>query len=650
VVALTYTGTPAVVGEEAYWTESSTGTTFVTNSYTMPNDHEMVIGSVRTATWYTLAVSISSGIGGTLSGTPSGSYAPGTPISVVATPDSGWRFIGWGVTGTAITGGVGANPATFAMPAANVTLTAYFLPNVASEYHIIATAGPGGSISPSGVVVFNDTGTDGETFYMTPDSGYHAADVFVDGISIGSMDSLDVQNVIQSHTIYVTFAPNPPDPVTHTIVASAGLGGSISPSGDVVVDEGDNQSFTITADGGYYIADVLVDGVSMGAGVSYTFTNIDADHTIEAVFGQDLVVLATYSITASADAGGSISPAGNVVVSEGNTQAFTITADAGYVIDDVLVDGASVDAVATYTFTNVTANHTISASFTLAPVAPVTYTITASAGFGGTISPSGVVVVNEGADQLFTITPDDGYHIVNVVLDGIDEGVIGSVFFVNVNENHTLSVSFALDVVTSITHTIISSAGGGGSITPVGAVVVTEGADQTFNISPDSGYHVVDVVVDGISAGAVDTYTFTNVTADHTIAVTFALDPVAPATYTITASANVDSLGSITPSGAVVVNEGDNQTFVIKANSGCFIHDVLVDGVSVGAVDSYTFTNVTANHTIDVIFGLWLEPPPSPDIPETGDSTGAVGLLVIFVATAVGIASLLSRKKLQISG
>ena len=70
--------------------------------------------------------------------------------------------------------------------------------------------------------------------------------------------------------------------------------------------------------------------------------------------------------------------------------------------------------------------------------------------------------------------------------------------------------------------------------------------------------------------------------------------------YTITASAGVN--GSISPSGSVNVAEGSNQTFTITANSGYSILDVTVDGVSQGAISSYTFTNVTANHTINASF------------------------------------------------
>ena len=70
-----------------------------------------------------------------------------------------------------------------------------------------------------------------------------------------------------------------------------------------------------------------------------------------------------YTITASAGSNGSISPSGNVTVNQGLDKSFTITPDTGYSIDDVLVDGSSVGAVSSYTFTNVTEDHTIYATF-----------------------------------------------------------------------------------------------------------------------------------------------------------------------------------------------------------------------------------------------------------------------------------------------
>jgi hypothetical protein len=72
----------------------------------------------------------------------------------------------------------------------------------------------------------------------------------------------------------------------HTINATAGIGGVISPVGDVIVDAGNDQIFTITAATGYQISDVLVDGGSVGTPSSYPFPNVTDDHTIRAIFAE----------------------------------------------------------------------------------------------------------------------------------------------------------------------------------------------------------------------------------------------------------------------------------------------------------------------------------------------------------------------------
>jgi len=82
-----------------------------------------------------------------------------------------------------------------------------------------------------------------------------------------------------------------------------------------------------------------------------------------------------------------------------------------------------------------------------------------------------------------------------------------------------------------------SISGTGGSILPVGTVPVAYGASQTFNITANSGYHISDVSVDGSSVGAVSSYPFTNVVANHTITASFAL--------------NAPTLSGITPSSGV---------------------------------------------------------------------------------------------------
>jgi hypothetical protein len=71
---------------------------------------------------------------------------------------------------------------------------------------------------------------------------------------------------------------------TYPITASAGVNGAISPSGSIFVTQGTNQTFTITPNANYRILSVTVDGVNQGAIGSYTFTNLQAGHTISATF------------------------------------------------------------------------------------------------------------------------------------------------------------------------------------------------------------------------------------------------------------------------------------------------------------------------------------------------------------------------------
>ena len=71
---------------------------------------------------------------------------------------------------------------------------------------------------------------------------------------------------------------------THAIMASSEAGGSISPSGSTDVSYGSNRTFAINAYSGYHVADVLVDGQSVGAVTRHTFDNVTVSHTISASF------------------------------------------------------------------------------------------------------------------------------------------------------------------------------------------------------------------------------------------------------------------------------------------------------------------------------------------------------------------------------
>jgi len=218
----------------------------------------------------------------------------------------------------------------------------------------------------------------------------------------------------------------------YRIVPSASAGGSVSPSDTVDVVEGSDTSFTFTPDAGYLVSDVFVDSVSVGAVPSYTFTNVTADHRIHAEFS-----VRTFPISATAGPNGSVTPAGVTQVDYDGSQTYTITPNTGYFVSDVFVDSVSVGATTSYTFNNVTAAHTIEATFALQ-----SFTITTSAGPNGSVSPSGSTVVNYGDTLTVAITPDGGYFVADVFVDSVSVGATGQFVFAHVTADHTLMATF----------------------------------------------------------------------------------------------------------------------------------------------------------------------------------------------------------------
>ena len=173
-----------------------------------------------------------------------------------------------------------------------------------------------------------------------------------------------------------------------------------------------------------------------------TFTMPKEDVELEAVYE-----ITSYTVKASAGEGGTITPSGDVLVAHGNSAIFTITPEKGYHVKEVLADNKAVTLTDNqYTFTDVKEPHTISASF---EKDITTITISASAGEGGTISPSGEVTAEIGSSVEFTVTPDDGYHVKEVLADDAVVSLTDDKYVFNeVKESHTIYASFEKDVYT----------------------------------------------------------------------------------------------------------------------------------------------------------------------------------------------------------
>ena len=385
---------------------------------------------------------------------------------------------------------------------------------------------------------------------------------------------------------------------TYTITATAGSGGSISPAGSVVVNYGNIQSFTITPSTNYNIGNVTVDGSSVGSVTTYTFTNVTANHTISATF----TALQPNTLTVNRAGTGtgivSSSPLGIIcgsdcteVYNAGTLVTLTATPDGSSTFS-----GWSGACTGTGACTvTMDASKAVTATFTLN-----TYTISATTGAGGSISPSGLVTVNHGASQMFSITPATNYTVGNVVVDGSSAGAVTTYTFTNVTANHTISASFTVIQQNSLN--ITKSGTGTGTVisSPEGIIcgsdcteVYNAGTLVTLTATPDG-----NSTFSGWSGACAGTGAcIVTIDAAKSITATFTLK-----TYTITATAGTG--GSISPSGSILVNHGATQVVSITLNTDYKIEDVLVDGKSVGAVSTYTFTGITSNHTISAMFTI----------------------------------------------
>lgn len=142
----------------------------------------------------------------------------------------------------------------------------------------------------------------------------------------------------------------------YTIVAKVGENGAITPAGNTLIETGGNQSFTITPDTGYVIADVLVDGTSVGAVRQYTFDDVKADHTIYATFvpeqGTEEHGIKSFTVTGvptktTYDLGESFDISGltlNITYEDGTTKAIT----EGYMVEPAVMAADTTQVILSY--------------------------------------------------------------------------------------------------------------------------------------------------------------------------------------------------------------------------------------------------------------------------------------------------------------
>ena len=266
------------------WQVISGGVAIKDDKFLMPNDNVEVKAIFEedappVPTEFTITVKTDG------NGTASTSHAKavvGTEIRLTATPKEGYHFKEWQV----ISGNVTIKDNKFTMPDGNVEVKAIFekdAPPAPTEF-IVTFDGNGGTPSVGSMPTTNRKLT---SLPSASRRGSYSFDGWYTeksgGTKITTATVFSANTTVYAHWTYIGGGGSSGYSY-YTIKATAGTGGSISPSGNVSVREGRDQTFTITPDKGYAVANVKIDGKSIGAVKSYTFENVSRTHTIEVIF------------------------------------------------------------------------------------------------------------------------------------------------------------------------------------------------------------------------------------------------------------------------------------------------------------------------------------------------------------------------------
>lgn len=391
---------------------------------------------------------------------------------------------------------------------------------------------------------------------------------------------------------YFIISPKNVTVESYDITATAGEGGTITAEGladgKVSVTEGESATFTITANDGYEVSDVKVDGTSVGKRTSYTFENVDAAHTIEATFAFTNYTAANpfefpttkgTTKTLEAEHATTITEACGATEwrCEVNSEAW---ASNGKYINSLNKTSTGADSVA-YAYN--------------APVAG-TYKVT--------------VTYRSGSDtNKLAWSEQDGKITASQVATP------------NSKVNNVLqakTVEFNMVVTTAGAGTLVFTAPDGDSPQTdkfdIELVKLADEADLTelqtaitnaeaiLNAADKDKYSAAALVElqELVNAGKQLTTASSQADVDAKKAEITAKIADIQTQFTITATAG--NGGKIAPTGATNVYKGTSKAFTITPNDGYHVDSLTVDGTAVDVVTEYTFSDVTANHTIAVTF------------------------------------------------
>jgi hypothetical protein len=325
--------------------------------------------------------------------------------------------------------------------------------------------------------------------------------------SITDLDNdgmLDAQELQVNGNLTTYHRPNIYLVATNLTLGGTG-GGTTVPAADFTVMPNSSTSLTFNANTGYHVFDVLTNGGSVGAALvnrfagqaTYNYTAIATDTTVMVQFKTNPVFhVVSTNLTLGVPGGGTVAPTTNAdfAVLPYTGTNFTIDANAGYHVYDVLTNGGSVGAAAlfgqytahaTYTNSSITADTTVTVQFR------TNFVVTSLAGTGGSITPSGTMVVYPGTNLVFAITSSPAYVVATLTTNTTQYAIspeqkVISCTLSNIQTNISMAVTFS--------YTSNRTVGAAGDYADIGPAVAAARAGDTIQVA-DGSYALTAPVV-----------------------------------------------------------------------------------------------------------------------------------------------------------
>lgn len=409
------------------------------------------------------------------------------------------------------------------------------------------------------------------------------------------IDSLNVLDQVQNNEIFINISNDIQAIVEFTkikftiIVEQANYGKIIlteqsSLNATQQVDYGcDSKVYMFIANVGYTLKEVIVDGERIDVDLKeiatngYSFTNVKSNHVLTAKFE-----IETFNITTEIIGVGQVLLSASVVNYGESVTVDVINADYSEIVE-VYVNDVKMDVPEKqFTINNITENVSVKAVF-----AVKLYIVNIKCSEGGTITPNGVFEIQHGETIIFEILPDEGYRLKEFKLNGTTLEVQDSYTLENITSRKDIEVTFE-----RIMLTLIVSSGEHGTITPQGEMIVKYGDNKLLQITPDDGYGISRITINGVEIEKNKNIILNYITKNTIVSVDF------EKTFEIKTTSNYG--GIITESTNMF--KGESKEIHIEPKVGFKIENVIIDGVNVGAVNSYKFENISKEHTVEVRF------------------------------------------------